>query len=195
MGIRHGFGLWLQPITMDRGWSRETFAFALAIQNLAWGLAGPIAGMLADRYGAFRVLVVGACCMPAGLVAMALATSGLAFTGSAGLLLGMAQSGTTYAVVYGVIARNVAPEKRSWAMGVAAAAGSFGQFLMVPVENWLIGGCGWQNALFVLGLHGAGDRAAGLRPARARSAAAPRARSRASARRCARPSATRASGC
>ena len=151
MGIRHGFGLWLQPITMDRGWTRETFAFALAIQNLAWGLAGPLAGMLADKYGAFRVLVVGSAFYAAGLVLMALATSGLAFTGSAGLLLGMAQAGTTYAVIYGVIARQVDPMKRSWAMGVAAAAGSFGQFLMVPVENWLIGSFGWQNALFVLG--------------------------------------------
>jgi predicted MFS family arabinose efflux permease len=151
MGIRHGFGLWLQPITTDRGWSRETFAFALAIQNLAWGLAGPFAGMLADRFGAFRVLIVGSLLYAAGLVLMAVSTSGLAFTGSAGLILGMAQSGTTYAVVYGVIGRNVAPEKRSWAMGVAAAAGSFGQFLMVPVENWLIGSFGWQNALFLLG--------------------------------------------
>ncbi|MBK1613999.1 MFS transporter [Rubrivivax gelatinosus] len=151
MGIRHGFGLWLQPITMDRGWTRETFAFALAVQNLAWGLAGPVAGMLADRYGAFRVLAVGSLLYALGLVSMALATSGLAFTGGAGLLIGIAQSGTTYAVIYGVIARNVAPEKRSWAMGVAAAAGSFGQFLMVPVENWLIGGVGWQNALFLLG--------------------------------------------
>jgi MFS family permease len=151
MGIRHGFGLWLQPITMDRGWSRETFAFALAIQNLAWGLAGPFAGMLADRFGAFRVLIVGSLFYAGGLVLMALATSGLAFTGSAGLVLGLAQSGTTYAVVYGVIGRNVAADKRSWAMGVAAAAGSFGQFLMVPVENWLIGSFGWQNALFLLG--------------------------------------------
>lgn len=150
MGIRHGFGLWLQPITMDRGWNRETFAFALAVQNLAWGLAGPVAGMLADRFGAFRVLLVGALLYALGLVAMAMATSGLAFTGGAGLLLGMAQSGTTYAVVYGVIARNVAAEKRSWAMGITAAAGSFGQFLMVPVESWLIAGSGWQNALYVL---------------------------------------------
>lgn len=152
MGIRHGFGLWLQPITMDRGWTRETFAFALAVQNIAWGLAGPFAGMLADRFGAFKVIVVGGLLYALGLVLMALSTSGLAFTGSAGLLIGMAQSGTTYAVIYGVIARNVAPEKRSWAMGVAAAAGSFGQFLMVPVENWLISGTGWQNALFVLSL-------------------------------------------
>jgi predicted MFS family arabinose efflux permease len=152
MGIRHGFGLFLQPLTMDRGWSRETFAFALAVQNLAWGLFGPLAGMVADRYGAFRVLLVGGLLYAVGLVLMALSSSGLAFTGSAGLMLGMAQAGTTYAIIFGVIARNVAPEKRSWAMGVAAAAGSFGQFLMVPVESWLIGGWGWQNALFLLGL-------------------------------------------
>jgi predicted MFS family arabinose efflux permease len=152
MGIRHGFGLWLAPITMDRGWSRETFAFALAVQNLAWGLAGPVAGMWADRFGAFRVLIVGSVLYAAGLAVMASATSGAGFLGGTGLLLGMAQAGTTYAVVYGVIARNIAPEKRSWAMGVTAAAGSFGQFLMVPVENWLIGGFGWQNALFFLSL-------------------------------------------
>lgn len=151
MGIRHGFGLWLQPITMDRGWTRETFAFAIAVQNLMWGFAGPFAGMLADRFGAFRVLVAGSLLYAAGLVLMGMSTSGLAFTGSAGLLLGMAQAGSTYAIVYGVIGRNVAPEKRSWAMGVTAAAGSFGQFLMVPVENWLIRDFGWQNALFILG--------------------------------------------
>ncbi len=151
MGIRHGFGLWLQPVTTERGWTRETFAFALAVQNIAWGLAGPFAGMLADRFGAFRVLVSGSLLYALGLVLMGLSTTGLAFTGSAGLLIGMAQSGTTYAVIYGVIGRHVAPEKRSWAMGVAAAAGSFGQFLMVPVENGLIGGVGWQNALFILG--------------------------------------------
>lgn len=151
MGIRHGFGLWLQPITLDRGWTRETFAFALAVQNLAWGLAGPVAGGLADRFGAFRVLLGGALLYALGLVTMAMATSGLMFTTGTGLLIGMAQSGTTYAVIYGVIARQVAPEKRSWAMGVAAAAGSFGQFLMVPVESWLIGSWGWQSALVILG--------------------------------------------
>jgi predicted MFS family arabinose efflux permease len=151
LGIRHGFGLWLQPITMERGWTRETFALAMAVQNIAWGLAGPFAGAVADRFGAFRVLVAGALLYSAGLVLMALATSGLAFTGSAGVMLGMAQAGTTYAVIYGVIGRNVAADKRSWAMGVAAAAGSFGQFLMVPVENWLMASFGWQEALFLLG--------------------------------------------
>src|SRR5574337_770046 len=152
MGIRHGFGLWLPPVTMDRGWSRETFAFALAIQNLSWGLFGPAAGMIADRFAAFRVLFAGGLLYGLGLVLMALSTTGPAFIGSAGLVLGMAQAGTTYAVVYGVIARNIAPQKHSWAMGITAAAGSFGQFLMVPVENGLIGGIGWQNALFVLGV-------------------------------------------
>ncbi|MCH7345803.1 MFS transporter [Pelomonas sp. CA6] len=152
MGIRHGFGLWLTPITVDRGWTREAFALAIAVQNLAWGLAGPFAGMLADRFGAMRVLISGALLYALGLALMAVSTTASGFLGSAGLLIGLAQSGTTYAVVYGVIGRNVAPDKRSWAMGVAAAAGSFGQFLMVPVESWLIGHTGWQNALFILAL-------------------------------------------
>jgi predicted MFS family arabinose efflux permease len=151
MGIRHGFGLWLQPMTMERGWPRETFAFALAVQNLVWGVAGPFAGMLADRFGAFRVLLVGSVLYAGGLMLMAVSASGLAFTGSAGFLLGMAQAGTTYAIVFGVVARKVAPQRRSWAMGVTAAAGSFGQFLMVPVANGLIGHFGWQQALLVLG--------------------------------------------
>jgi len=149
--VRHGFGLWLQPITMERGWTRETFAFALAVQNLAWGIAGPVAGGLADRFGAFRVLIGSALLYAAGLVTMALATSGAAFTGAAGLLVGIAQSGCTYAVIYGVIGRNISAERRTWAMGVAAAAGSFGQFLMVPVESALISSFGWQNALYILG--------------------------------------------
>jgi MFS family permease len=150
MGIRHGFGLWLQPITMERGWSREAFALAIAIQNLGWGLAAPVAGVFADRFGAFRVLLVGSLFYAAGLAGMASATSSLGFALSAGVLIGVAQAGTTYAVIYGVIGRNVAPEKRSRAMGIGAAAGSFGQFLMVPVENALIASFGWQGALWML---------------------------------------------
>ena len=152
MGIRHGFGLWLQPITMERGWTRETFAFALAVQNLAWGIAGPFAGALADRFGAFKVLLGSALMYAAGLIRMAPAATGLAFTGSAGILIGVAQAGCTYAVIYGVISRNVPANRRSWAMGVTAAAGSFGQFLMVPVVSWLISTFGWQEALFILGI-------------------------------------------
>jgi MFS family permease len=150
MGIRHGFGLWLQPITQAQNWSRETFAFAIAIQNLAWGCMGIFAGMMADRFGAFRVLVTGCLLYALGLVGMALATTPLLFSLTAGILIGAAQAGTTYAVVYGIIGRQIDPAKRSWAMGVAAAAGSFGQFLMVPVEGLLISGLGWQQALLAL---------------------------------------------
>ncbi len=150
MGIRHGFGLWLQPIVMDRGWTRETFAFAMAVQNLTWGVAGLFAGMVADRFGAFRVLVVCGLAYAAGLTLMAVSSTPWTFTATTGVLIGIAQAGTTYAIVYGVIGRNVPAHKRSWAMGAAAAAGSFGQFLMVPVESSLIAGLGWQAALLVL---------------------------------------------
>jgi predicted MFS family arabinose efflux permease len=87
-----------------------------------------------------------------GLSGMALAITPLMFSITAGVLIGMAQAGTTYAVIYGVIGRNVSPAKRSWAMGVAAAAGSFGQFLMVPTEGFLISSLGWKDALMVLGI-------------------------------------------
>jgi MFS family permease len=151
MGIRHGFGLWLQPITQEQGWTRETFAFAIALQNLAWGVFGVFAGMLADKFGGYRVIMVGAVLYALGLLGMALSTTTLMFALTAGILIGMAQAGTTYAVVYGIIGRQIPAERRSWAMGVAAAAGSFGQFLMVPVEGFLIAEFGWKEALMVLG--------------------------------------------
>ena len=152
MGIRHGFGLWLQPITQARDWTRETFSFAMAIQNLSWGLAGIFAGMVADKFGALRVIMAGAFLYALGLIGMAWAPTPALFAASAGALIGIAQAGTTYAVVYGVIGRNIPAEKRSWAMGIAAAAGSFGQFLMVPVEGFLIARFGWQESLVLLGL-------------------------------------------
>jgi MFS family permease len=152
MGIRHGFGLWLQPITQDQGWTRQTFALAIAIQNLSWGIFGIFAGMMADRFGAFRVLIIGTICYALGLAGMALATSPPVFALTAGVLIGVAQAGTTYAVIYGILGRQISAEKRSWAMGITAAAGSFGQFLMVPVEGWLILHLGWQQALLVLSL-------------------------------------------
>ena len=150
MGIRHGFGLWLQPITQAQGWTRETFAFAIAIQNLSWGVCGIFAGMLADKMGAFKVLLGGAVLYALGLAGMALSPTGFLFTLTSGVLIGAAQAGTTYAVIYGIIGRNISADKRSWAMGVAAAAGSFGQFLMVPIESFLISNIGWQQALLVL---------------------------------------------
>ena len=150
MGIRHGFGFWLQPIITERGWTRETFSFAIAIQNLAWGAAGPIAGMLADRYGAWKVLIGGGLLYALGLVLMSVAAVPWAFTLGCGVVIGMAQSACTYAVIYGVLGRTVAPERRSWAFGVAAAAGSFGQFAMIPIETLLISHLGWQMALWLL---------------------------------------------
>ncbi len=150
MGIRHGFGLWLQPITQAQSWGRSDFAFAMAVQNLAWGFFGIFAGMIADRFGAFRVIAGGALLYAVGLLGMAWSTSPWTFALFTGVIIGMAQAGTTYAVIYGVIGRNVSAERRSWAMGIAAAAGSFGQFLMVPVEGLLINFTGWQNALLIL---------------------------------------------
>ena len=151
MGIRHGFGLWLQPITQAQGWTREAFALALAIQNLAWGIAGVFAGMAADRFGAFKVIASCAVLYAVGLIGMAHANTPVLFALSTGVLIGIAQAGTTYAVIYGVIGRNISADRRSWAMGVAAAAGSFGQFLMVPTEGFLITHFGWQEALVILG--------------------------------------------
>lgn len=150
MGIRHGFGLWLQPITQAQGWTRETFALAIAIQNLSWGVIGVFAGMAADRFGASRVLIAGSVLYALGLAGMALSPTPAMFALTAGVLIGAAQAGTTYAVVYGVIGRQIDPAKRSWAMGMAAAAGSFGQFLMVPVEGFMIAGLGWQQSLLWL---------------------------------------------
>lgn len=147
MGVRHGFGLWLQPVTEAQGWTRQDFAFAIALQNLTWGVVGIFSGMIADRFGAFKVIVVGSILYALGILGMAFSSSTLTFALLAGVLIGVAQAGTTYAVVYGVIGRNIPEAKRSWAMGVTAAAASFGQFLMVPVEGWLILNFGWQDAL------------------------------------------------
>jgi len=152
MGVRHGFGLWLQPITQAQEWNRETYSLAMAIQNLSWGFFGIFAGMAADRFGAFRVLIGGALLYALGLFGMATASTPFLFSMTAGVLIGAAQAGTTYAVIYGVIGRNISADKRSWAMGVAAAAGSFGQFLMVPIEGQLIYQFGWQNALIMLSI-------------------------------------------
>ena len=150
MGIRHGFGLWLQPITQEMGWTRESFSLAIAVQNLSWGILGIFVGMLADRIGAFKVLIGGSILYALGLVGMALSPTSTMFLLTAGVLIGAAQAGTTYAVIYGVLGRQIPVARRSWAMGVAAAAGSFGQFFMVPVEGGLIAQFGWSNALLVL---------------------------------------------
>ena len=150
MGVRQTMGLFLPPMTIANGWTRDEFAFAIALQNLLWGAFVPFAGAIADRFGAGRVLVASALAYILGLVLMALSSSPLAFDFSAGLLIGLALSGTTFGVVMGVVAKIVPPEKRSVALGITGAGGSFGQFAMVPYGQALISGIGWYAALFLL---------------------------------------------
>jgi MFS family permease len=151
LGTRQSFGLFLRPMSMDLGWGREVFSFAIALQNLVWGLAMPVAGAIADRYGPGRVLAAGGLAYGVGLFAMAHAADPLAFGVAAGLLLGLALACTGFGVVLAVVARAFPPEKRSVAVGIAGACGSFGQFAMLPWGQALISWFGWLNALAVLG--------------------------------------------
>jgi MFS family permease len=150
LGTRHTFGLFLQPMTADLDWGRQTFSFAIAIQNLVYGLAQPITGMIADKYGAGRVMAVGAVLYAIGLMMMAFSTSGLEFGVSAGIVVGIALSCSGFSIVYGVIGRAFPVEKRSVALGLAGAAGSFGQFVMLPYGQTLITRIGWHNAMLTL---------------------------------------------
>lgn len=150
MGVRHTAGLFLQPMTADHGWTRETYSFAFAIQNLVWGLASPFAGGLADRFGAGRTLLVSAALYVLGLVLMSVSPTPLTLDLSAGLLIGLGLSGTTFPVIMGVIGRHTKPEKRSLALGMASAGGSFGQFLILPFGQLMISTYGWQSALVLL---------------------------------------------
>lgn len=147
VGIRQTFGLFLQPMSVDLGWGRETFAFALAAQNLVWGLAQPFAGMIADKFGAGRVVITGSLLYALGLLLMAYADTALGLDLSAGVLIGLGLSGTTFGVVMGVVGRAVSAEKRSMALGIAGAGGSLGQFIMLPYGQTLISSWGWQAAL------------------------------------------------
>nr|WP_170942702.1 MFS transporter [Pseudomonas lundensis] len=152
LGVRHGFGLFLPPMSAQFGWGREVFAFAIALQNLIWGLAQPFTGALADRFGAAKVVIVGGVLYAVGLVMMGMSDSPLSLSLSAGLLIGIGLSGTSFSVILGVVGRALPPEKRSMGMGIASAAGSFGQFAMLPGTLGLIGWLGWSTALLVLGL-------------------------------------------
>ncbi|PAA08305.1 MFS transporter [Pseudomonas fragi] len=152
LGVRHGFGLFLPPMSAQFGWGREVFAFAIALQNLIWGLAQPFTGALADRFGAAKVVIVGGVLYAVGLLLMGLSDSPLSLSLSAGLLIGIGLSGTSFSVILGVVGRALPAEKRSMGMGIASAAGSFGQFAMLPGTLGLIGWLGWSTALLVLGL-------------------------------------------
>lgn len=152
LGIRHGFGLFLTPMSNEFGWNREVFAFAMALQNLAWGVAQPFAGALADRYGARKTIAMGGALYALGLILMSFSTTALSLSLSAGLLIGIGLSGTSFSVLLAVVGQAAPPEKRSMAMGIAAAAGSFGQFAMLPGSLQLLEWVGWAAGLLILGL-------------------------------------------
>ena len=150
MGIRHGFGLFLQPISHDMGWGRETFALAIAVQNLVWGVTQPFVGMMADKHGSARVVLVGAALYAVGLATMAHVHTPWLFVLTSGVLIGTGLSGVTFSVISGVLGRRFPPEKRSMALGISAAAGSFGQFAMLPLSQWLLATVGWYGALLAM---------------------------------------------
>ncbi len=150
LGTRQSFGLFMQPMISDLHWGRESFAFALALQNIVWGVAQPFAGMIADKYGAARVAVISGVCYSLGLMLMAYSTTPLMFDISAGVLVGLGMSGSAFGVVMGVVGRAYPPEKRSMALGIVGAGGSFGQFIMLPYGQTLISHFGWLNALLVM---------------------------------------------
>ncbi len=152
LGVRHVQGLFLLPVSLDHGWSRETFGFAMALQNLVWGLAQPFAGMVADRFGSAKVIVAGLVFYALGLVLMALATTPAAFLWGAGACIGVGLSGTSFGAIYGALSRLVVAERRGWALGLAGAIGGLGQFAMVPGAQGLIDGLGWSGALVALAI-------------------------------------------
>jgi predicted MFS family arabinose efflux permease len=152
LGVRHNFGLYLQPMTLDLGIGREVFSFAIALQNLLYGVAQPFTGMIADKYGAARVLIAGALFYAAGLALMSVSGTSWELNLSGGLLIGLALGCTGFSIVFGVVGRAVPAHKRTAALGVIGAAGSFGQFVMLPYGQMLISSIGWQQALLILGL-------------------------------------------
>ena len=151
LGIRHVQGLFMLPMTLDRGWSRETFALALAIQNLALGLAQPIAGMLADRFGGAKVVAAGTLLYGIGLAVMAQASSPMGLYLGCGLIVGVALACTAFGVVYAALSRLAPEADRGWSLGLAGAIGGLGQFVAVPATQALQDAFGWAWALLALG--------------------------------------------
>ena len=149
LGIRQSFGLFLLPATEAMGTGREVFSLAMAMQNLVWGLVSPLAGAMADKFGAARVAAIGAICYAAGLLLMGIIVSpgGLLF-GQIMIGIGLGSAGISIAL--GAVARATAPEKRSLALGMVTSIGSFGQFAVLPITQFFIDGFGWQIALMLL---------------------------------------------
>lgn len=151
MGTRNAFsGLYLQPISSDMKWGREVFSFTIALQNLIWGASQPFIGYIADRWGAKRVLMIGGVLYSLGLIGTSLLTSGTTLALTGGIVMGVAVACTTYSVAYSVLGKMVDASRRAWAFGISAAAGSFGQFLMIPVAQWFMSHHGWQYSLLAL---------------------------------------------
>ena len=151
-GIRSSFGIFLQPLSTDLGWSREVFAFSIALQNLLWGIAQPFAGMIADKYGSGRVIVGGALLYAAGTVIMGYATTPLAAHISAGLLVGVGIAGCGFSIVLASVGRSVSDEWRTMALGIASAGGSMGMLVMVPLGQALLQEYGWSLSFVILGV-------------------------------------------
>ena len=149
-GYRSGFGLFVRPISDFNGWGREVISFSLAVQNLTWGLISVFAGGLADRFGNLKVIIGGTLFYAAGIWFMAGVDSPWLLHTSAGVLVGAGISGTTFGIVLPAMARAVGPERRQWALGLGTAAGSMGQFILVPVSQGLIDTFGWISALQIL---------------------------------------------
>lgn len=149
-GYRAGFGLFMQPMSEARGWGRDVLAMALAIQNLTWGVCAVIVGGIADRYGNVKVMLVAIALYASGIFAMAFSTTEFQVISTAGLMVGAGIAGTSFGIVLPTLAKVVPPEKRGWAMGLGTAAGSFGQFLVVPIIQTVVEGIGWFSALQVI---------------------------------------------
>jgi MFS family permease len=150
-GPRASAGLFQVPMTTEYGWGRDIFGLAIAIQNLLWGVGQPFAGAVADRFGAVRVLCLGALLYAAGLVVMANATTpGMLHLG-AGVLIGFGLSGCSFNLVLGAFGKLLPEKWRPLAFGAGTAAGSFGQFLFPPIGNVLIDAFGWHQALVIFG--------------------------------------------
>ncbi len=150
MGIRQAFGVFLRPVVLDLDIMRQAFGFAIALQNLIWGLAQPLAGMLADRFGAFRIVLISGFVYCAGLLLTAFSSSAEALYMSAGMLVGLGLAGSGFSVVLGAVARLVPEQKRGLALGVTSAGGSIGMFAFVPASQLFIAHYGWSVAMLVL---------------------------------------------